>query len=254
MSTLSSKYLGDGRLQETLAFARGRNESTHWAGCEAVHIYCALEMALSELVDRRAHETLPVSVEFGGAHKGGYPKSGDRCHHCSGEWLPSPDGKGVWHNCHTGPATATVDPLSKVYDAFSIGSAARVPSTLLANVENARRRSECLSRIEHEFFTRTVQDEDGEDTEECPLSWGAEPAEYVEQFRGALAERDAEKAPVTSYAVAYDKLGWVCSICAGWNHPGNHICEHRSRPEHQPHAPKASELQDEGPLKGATGQ
>jgi hypothetical protein len=94
------------------------------------------------------------------------------------------------------PAVETPDALAKVYDAFGIGSAVRTPQTLLTNIENARRRSACLSAIEREFFTQTVQDDDGEEDEDCTLSWGAEPAEYVDQFRAALAERAALKTSV----------------------------------------------------------
>jgi hypothetical protein len=79
--------------------------------------------------------------------------------------------------------------LGAVYDVFSIGRAARTEETLLANVENANRRSQCLSAIEREFFTTEAPDEDipGLTVEDCPLSWGAEPEEYVKQFRTALA-------------------------------------------------------------------
>lgn len=82
----------------------------------------------------------------------------------------------------------TPDDLARLYDVFHIGSKVRNFATLLANVENAARRSDCLSAIEREF-TRTVKDEDGEDTEECPLNWGADAEEYIEQFRAALASR-----------------------------------------------------------------
>lgn len=82
----------------------------------------------------------------------------------------------------------TPDDLARLYDVFHIGNKVRNFATLLANVENAARRSDCLSAIEREF-TRTVKDEDGEDTEECPLSWGADAEEYIEQFRAALASR-----------------------------------------------------------------
>lgn len=77
--------------------------------------------------------------------------------------------------------------LSQIYDLFSIGADARRPSILLVNIENARRRSDCLGAIERDFFTKIAQDEDGEEVYDCPLSWGAEPAEYTEQFRSALS-------------------------------------------------------------------
>jgi hypothetical protein len=77
--------------------------------------------------------------------------------------------------------------LDECYDEFGIGAKVRTPSTLLANIQNAFRRSNCLSAIEREFFTKIVKDEDGEDMDECSLNWGSEPEKYVEQFRAALA-------------------------------------------------------------------
>jgi hypothetical protein len=82
------------------------------------------------------------------------------------------------------------DTLSKVCDVFHIGSKARTQSTILMNVENARRRSNCLWAIEHEFFMMPTpaNEDEGEDEpgEECLLNWGQEPAEYVKQFGEAL--------------------------------------------------------------------
>jgi len=131
-------------------------------------------------------------------------------------------------------APETPDALSKVYDAFMIGSAVRTPAVLLANVENSRRRSDCLSAIEREFFTETVKDEDGEDTEECGLSWGAEPAEYVEQFRAALTARAALKAvaaPEASIVKAFeqsprrvDEPRCECGISEVWPEQFNPNC------------------------------
>ena len=77
--------------------------------------------------------------------------------------------------------------IEKIADAFHIGSEARTPATIMANVVNVIRRSDCLSAIEREFFTTIVEDEDGEKGEECSLNWGSSPDEYVEQFRAALA-------------------------------------------------------------------
>lgn len=77
-------------------------------------------------------------------------------------------------------------------DLLGCGSAARTDDVLLASIGNALRRASCLGAIEREFFTRAVPDEDddalpGDMVDECQLNWGAEPAEYVEQFRAALA-------------------------------------------------------------------
>jgi hypothetical protein len=86
-----------------------------------------------------------------------------------------------------------VEGLSAVYDEFGIGALAREPHILLENVRNVHRRERCLSAIEREFFTiETPPDPDEGDEEpgeECLLNWGADPAEYVEQFRDALASR-----------------------------------------------------------------
>jgi hypothetical protein len=78
--------------------------------------------------------------------------------------------------------------IDAIADVFGIGSAARSAGIILANVRNANRRSDCLSAIEREFFTRTGADEDGEQAEECLLNWGADPEEYVEQYRKVQIE------------------------------------------------------------------
>lgn len=82
--------------------------------------------------------------------------------------------------------------LNTLYALFGIGEFARTPNILLINIQNAKRRSACLSAIENEFFTRTVPDEEneGEVIEECVLSWGAEPAAYSKEFEAALHSRD----------------------------------------------------------------
>ncbi len=77
--------------------------------------------------------------------------------------------------------------LHDICDLFGIGADARSRDVILTNVQNAKRRSECLNRVEWEFFTTTETDEDGEEYEDCPLNWGANSQEYAEQFRGALA-------------------------------------------------------------------
>jgi hypothetical protein len=91
--------------------------------------------------------------------------------------------------------------LDRVYAAIGIGEQARTIGVLLTNIENAMRRFHCLSAIEGEFFTKEVladdPDEPGDTIEECPLNWGAEPAKYVEQFRGALDALVAERLSLT---------------------------------------------------------
>jgi len=106
--------------------------------------------------------------------------------------------------------------LSALYDAFGIGRDVRTLDVLLVNIENARRRSDCLSAIEREFFTRIAIDEDGEEFDECPLSWGVNSDEYVVQFRQALAafqpapETGAVR-PLTLQDFGYAPGGYTCA-------------------------------------------
>ena len=86
--------------------------------------------------------------------------------------------------------------IDAIADIFAIGSAARSHGIILTNVQNANRRSDCLSAIEREFFTKSVGDEDGECGEECSLNWGSDPIEYVKQFRTAQIEAAARQEPV----------------------------------------------------------
>jgi hypothetical protein len=77
--------------------------------------------------------------------------------------------------------------LQRVYDLVGMGALARTPGILLANLENMKRRSDCLSGIE-QLFTYEVPDDDMPDemTDECDLNWGQGRAEYVETFKAAL--------------------------------------------------------------------
>lgn len=80
--------------------------------------------------------------------------------------------------------------LTPVFDALQIGSAARTPAILLANVQNLIRREHCLSALERTFFTVQTPPEpcEGEDEpgEDCLLNWGHEPENYLKAFREAL--------------------------------------------------------------------
>lgn len=130
----------------------------------------------------------------------------------------------LWH--HGAPtvladAQSDLDRLSKV---FGIGKKARNVGTLLMNAENARRRSDCLWAIEQEFFTTEVltdmPEEEGDTIDYCPLNWGASPAEYVEQFRSALAEKiaadaqrtDAERPTNATVAPAEESIPVDCDV------------------------------------------
>ncbi|WP_063814347.1 hypothetical protein [Burkholderia cepacia] len=84
------------------------------------------------------------------------------------------------------PADARAD-LARVYAAFGIGEKARTINTLLVNIGNATRRSDCLWGIEKLFrYEAPADDCPGEMIDECDLNWGQSPAEYVEAFKAAL--------------------------------------------------------------------
>lgn len=87
--------------------------------------------------------------------------------------------------------------LAAVAERLGIGEDARTPSVILANVEQAVRRSRCLSMIE-EHHTITVADDDGEEMPEQLLNWGAEPAEYLKTYKAMTHQG------VTQYVVLYD--------------------------------------------------
>ncbi len=85
------------------------------------------------------------------------------------------------------PAQVT---LEMIADILGTGSEARKNhATLIRCIENAIRRSDCLSRIERGFFmapTDADEDEDEEPGEECLLNWGQSPDDYEKQFGKAL--------------------------------------------------------------------
>lgn len=103
---------------------------------------------------------------------------------------PSPEGLNMTTNTAALP-TQTLDEqaatLQRVYDLVGMGALARTPGILLANLENMKRRSDCLSGVE-QLFTYEVPDEDMPDemVDECDLNWGHGRAEYVETFKAAL--------------------------------------------------------------------
>jgi acid stress-induced BolA-like protein IbaG/YrbA len=76
-----------------------------------------------------------------------------------------------------------------ICDELRIGSQVRQQHIVMENIRNLIRRTRCLDAIEIEFFTSEKRDEEDEPYDHCELNWGANPAEYVEQFRAALAAR-----------------------------------------------------------------
>jgi hypothetical protein len=101
--------------------------------------------------------------------------------------------------------------LAEIYDAFRIGAAARSFHILRENLCNVLRREQCLAAIERTFFmvpTEPEEEDDGGPGEECLLSWGQDPDEYVRTFREALKTLSAK--PAES----------VCLVATGEIHEG----------------------------------
>lgn len=71
----------------------------------------------------------------------------------------------------------------EVCDLFHIGKLGRESSVILTNIQNASRRSDCLSEIEL-FFT--IEDEEWS---ECPLNWSDNPEDYIKKFIKALTTK-----------------------------------------------------------------
>lgn len=77
--------------------------------------------------------------------------------------------------------------LTEVCDKLGIGKLVRNRTTIITNIENGRRRSACLSRIEN-IHTEMVDDEDtGEPEEHSLLDWGHEPDQYEARYREVIA-------------------------------------------------------------------
>jgi hypothetical protein len=85
--------------------------------------------------------------------------------------------------------------LNQIGVAFGIGADARSMSTIMVNISNAVRRSQCLSAIER-VLTFTEID-DGEEVETCPLNWGDDPDTYARKFRAYLAEHASPVQPTS---------------------------------------------------------
>jgi hypothetical protein len=76
--------------------------------------------------------------------------------------------------------------LNTIADIFSIGKNARDTGVILTNIQNAARRSECLSLIEV-HHTITVLDDDGEEYEDSLLNWGATPEQYIRTYKAVVS-------------------------------------------------------------------
>lgn len=129
--------------------------------------------------------------------------------------------------------------LSKICDLFHIGQLARTESTILTNVENVIRFTGLLRAVERDLFPQPDLPEDDDPYAEredlpAPNSWGAkDEADYVAQFRAALAaraaapadvERDAQKSLTDEQinlmleeGTCIHGKGFQCVAC--WPHP-----------------------------------
>lgn len=84
--------------------------------------------------------------------------------------------------------------LEAVYGLFGIEGDSRNIETLIVNTENLMRRAACLSEIEEQYFTTTVQTPEGQSMQ-CPLDWHAQPEEYAAAF-GTVLESRKEASPI----------------------------------------------------------
>lgn len=75
--------------------------------------------------------------------------------------------------------------LIKVSDICEIGQLARTRDTIIANIENAVRRSKCLGAIEA-YHVVIVNDDDGEPMEDQLLNWGEDPEQYIKTYKAVI--------------------------------------------------------------------
>lgn len=92
--------------------------------------------------------------------------------------------------------------LSKICDLFHIGIQARTESTIIMNVENVIHHARLLHAVERDLFPQPELPEDDDpyatvgDELPAPNSWAAkDEADYVAQFRAALAARASMSLP-----------------------------------------------------------
>lgn len=93
--------------------------------------------------------------------------------------------------------------LVRIYNLFGLSSNHQL-STLLANVENVKRRADLLHSIEHEFFMVPGKSDDDDAPHECLVnSWGSTTEQYVEQFRTALEHLNGRSRTITLAGCEY---------------------------------------------------
>lgn len=78
--------------------------------------------------------------------------------------------------------------LREISTILRIGKKAQTVSVILTNIQNATRRSECLSYIES-IHTRPEKDnETGEIFDEPLLGWGDEPEAYFKRYKEVIGK------------------------------------------------------------------
>lgn len=89
--------------------------------------------------------------------------------------------------------------LVRIYNLFGLSSNHNL-STLLANIENCKRRADMLNAVEQEFLMIAGEPECEGDTpsDECLVnSWGSTQEQYIEQFRAALEHLNGKSRTIT---------------------------------------------------------
>ena len=74
--------------------------------------------------------------------------------------------------------------VESICDIFGAGTLVSTDA-ILTNIQNARRRSECLSRIESYHSTMEL-DDDGEEYKTSLLNWGESPEQYLDTYKSVI--------------------------------------------------------------------
>jgi hypothetical protein len=110
------------------------------------------------------------------------------------------------------PTPRDTETLAKICDLLGIGAAARTEGVILTNIENALRRSDCLSRIE--AYHSVTDGEPGDECEVSLLRWGESPDEYIARYKTI--------APNATIAAQLEEARRVAVDCIALAETGDH--------------------------------
>jgi hypothetical protein len=84
-----------------------------------------------------------------------------------------------------------IEIVNEIADIFNIGICEITKETILTNVNNAVRRSKCLSQIES-YYTIVTMTADGEECESL-LNWGETPELYIKTYTAIVTPQNAPR-------------------------------------------------------------